>query len=50
MTANKDDKTPLYSLISLENFKALLGIDDRDDKVTEFCLVTATYSIGLLTP
>jgi hypothetical protein len=35
----------LYSLISLENFKTVLGIDDRDDKISRFCLVTSTLSI-----
>jgi len=36
---------PLYSLISIEDFKALLGIDDREDKASRFCLLTATFSI-----
>ena len=36
---------PLYSLIPLGDFKAILGIDDRDDKISQFCLVTATHSI-----
>jgi hypothetical protein len=36
---------PLYSLIPLEDFKAVLGIDDREDKIGRFCLVTASYSI-----
>ena len=35
----------MYSLIPLENFKAMLGIDDREDKIASFCLVTATYTI-----
>jgi hypothetical protein len=35
----------LYSLIPLEDFKALLGIDDREDKISRFCLVTATFTI-----
>ncbi|GHV95207.1 hypothetical protein AGMMS50293_15270 [Spirochaetia bacterium] len=35
----------LHSLIPLEDFKALLGIDDREDKTVTFCLITATYSI-----
>ena len=35
----------LYSLIPLNDFKALLGIDDREDKLTRFCLVTATFTI-----
>jgi hypothetical protein len=45
MTAIKDDKNPLYSLIPLEDFKSILGIDDRDDKLARFCLVTSTYTI-----
>jgi hypothetical protein len=36
---------PLYSLVSLGDFKALLGIDDREDKISRFCLVTATSTI-----
>jgi hypothetical protein len=35
----------LYSLIPLEDFKAILGLDDMEDKISRFCLVTATYSI-----
>ena len=36
---------PLYTLITLEDFKAVLGLDDRDDKICRFCLVTATHTI-----
>jgi dsRNA-specific ribonuclease len=39
----QEDKN--YSLIPLEKFKAVLGIDDRDDKLSRFCLVTATHTI-----
>jgi hypothetical protein len=35
----------IYSLIPLEEFKSILGIDDREDKLAQFCLVTATFSI-----
>ena len=35
----------LYSLLPLNDFKALLGIDDREDKLARFCLVTATFAI-----
>ena len=35
----------LYSLIPLEDFKAVLGVDDREDKIARFCLVTSTFSI-----
>ena len=38
-------KKPLYTLILLEDFKALMGVDDREDKTASFCLVTATFSI-----
>jgi hypothetical protein len=39
----KADK--LYSLIPLEDFKALMGVDDREDKTARFCLVTSTLTI-----
>jgi hypothetical protein len=45
MTVSKDDKSTLYSLIPLEDFKAVLGIDDRDDKLARFCLVISTCTI-----
>ena len=35
----------LYTLIPLEDFKAVLGVDDREDKLARFCLVTATLTI-----
>jgi hypothetical protein len=35
----------IHSLIPLEDFKAVLSVDDRDDKLTRFCLITATYTI-----
>jgi hypothetical protein len=35
----------LHTLIPLEDFKALLGVDDREDKISRFCLITATYTI-----
>ena len=35
----------LYTLIPLEEFKSLLGIDDREDKIARFCLVTSTLTI-----
>jgi len=35
----------LYSLITLEEFKSLMGIDDREDKIARFCLVTGTHTI-----
>ena len=36
---------PLYTLKSLEDFKAVLGVDDREDKLAGYCLVTSTYTI-----
>jgi hypothetical protein len=35
----------LYSLMPLDDFKAVLGIDDREDKLARFCLVTSTFTI-----
>jgi hypothetical protein len=35
----------LYTLIPLEDFKAVLGVDDREDKLAKFCLVTSTLTI-----
>jgi uncharacterized phiE125 gp8 family phage protein len=35
----------LYSLIFLADFKAILGMDDREDTLSRYCLVTATYTI-----
>jgi len=35
----------LYTLIPLDDFKAVLGIDDREDKLARFCLTTGTYTI-----
>jgi len=36
---------PLHSLITFDNFKALMGIDDREEKQARFCLITATLNI-----
>jgi len=41
----KTEKKALHTLIPLEDFKALLGIDDREDRICRFCLVTATLTI-----
>ena len=35
----------LYSLIPLADFKAVLGVDDREDALSRYCLITATYTI-----
>ena len=41
---NKQEK-PLNTLMSLEDFKAVMGVDDREDRIARFCLVTATLTI-----
>lgn len=40
-----ESKEQLYTLIPLEDFKAILSLDDRDDKTASFCLVTSTLTI-----
>ena len=35
----------IHSLIPLEDFKALMGVDSREDKMSRFCLTTATLNI-----
>jgi hypothetical protein len=47
MTVHERNAKPnhLYSLIPLEDFKALLGIDDREDKLSRFCLVASTLAM-----
>ena len=45
MSDESQNKDGLYSLIPLEEFKALMGVDDRDDKTARFCLVTASLTI-----
>jgi hypothetical protein len=42
---------PLYSLIPLEDFlnfqfAAILGTDDREDALSRYCLITATFTTG----
>jgi hypothetical protein len=39
------NRPELHSLIPLEEFKAILGIDDREDALSRYCLITATYTI-----
>jgi hypothetical protein len=41
----KARENTLYSLIPLEDFKAVLSIDDREEKQARFCLVTSTLTI-----
>jgi uncharacterized phiE125 gp8 family phage protein len=35
----------LHTLIPLHEFKALLSVDDREDALSRYCLLTATYGI-----
>jgi hypothetical protein len=42
---NGASDTPLHTLIPLADFKAILGIDDREDALSRYCLITATYTI-----
>jgi hypothetical protein len=35
----------LRTLIPLEDFKAILSLDDREDTLSRYCLITATYTI-----
>ena len=37
--------TFLHTLIPLAEFKAILGLDDREDTLSRYCLITATYTI-----
>jgi hypothetical protein len=34
-----------HTLIPLADFKAILGIDDREDALSRYCLIAATYTI-----
>jgi hypothetical protein len=45
MRSTKTESNKIYSLIPLEDFKALLSVDDREDRISRFCLVTAAFSI-----
>jgi len=38
-------KNTLYTLIPLEEFRSILNIDDREEKLARFCLVTGTLEI-----
>jgi hypothetical protein len=40
-----ENRPVLHSLIPLTDFKAILGADDREDTLSQYCLVIATYSI-----
>jgi hypothetical protein len=45
MEATMGNGSELHSLIPLEEFKAILGLDDREDALSRFCLITAAYTI-----
>jgi hypothetical protein len=34
-----------HTLIPRPEFKAVLGLDDREDALSRYCLITATYTI-----
>jgi hypothetical protein len=38
-------QTKLYTLIPLEEFKAVLSGDDRDDKLSRYCLTISSFTI-----
>jgi hypothetical protein len=42
---NQGKGMPVYSLVSLEEFMTILGIDDREHVLSRFCLTTSTYTI-----
>jgi hypothetical protein len=42
---NGASDTPLHTLIPLADFKAILGLDDREDALSSYCLITAAYTI-----
>jgi hypothetical protein len=42
---NGGQNTPLHTLIPLDDFKAVLGLDDREDALSRYCLITAAYTI-----
>jgi hypothetical protein len=35
----------LHTLVPLSGFKAILGLDDREDALSRYCLITAAYTI-----
>jgi hypothetical protein len=39
------DRHFLHSLIPLGDFKAILGLDGREDALSRYCLITAAYTI-----
>jgi hypothetical protein len=39
------EEKALHTLIPLSEFKAVLGMDDREDALSRYCLITASYTI-----
>ncbi|MDR1903938.1 MAG: hypothetical protein LBQ88_16845 [Treponema sp.] len=39
------NEAELHTLIPLADFKAILGIDDREDALSRYCLMTATFTM-----
>jgi hypothetical protein len=40
-----ETKQDIHTLMPLADFKAVLGIDDRENALSRYCLITATYTI-----
>jgi hypothetical protein len=38
-------ETVLHTLVPLSDFKAIPGLDDREDALSRYCLITAAYTI-----
>jgi hypothetical protein len=36
---------PLHTLIPLADFKAVLGLDDREDALSRYCPITVAYTV-----
>jgi hypothetical protein len=45
MSNEKRARDSLYSLIPLEEFKAVFCVDDREERLARFCILTATLTI-----
>jgi hypothetical protein len=43
--SDENSGVTLHSFILLADFKAILGIDDREDALSLYCLTTATFTI-----
>jgi len=41
------DRKDLYTLIPLNEFKAILSIDDREDRLSKFCLCPNEFTVFL---